>query len=210
LPGQRIIDTSTGDPIAVPMIAGWLDDLGVGYLDATVSGSSSQLRAGEAVMFVGASDDSFRSVKSLLDCLSSKVHHIGPPGSGSQMKLVSNLVLGLNRAALAEGLVYAEALGLDLAKTLSLLKQSMAYSKIMDSKGEKMIHREFSPQAKLSQHWKDVRLMLEDSRRTGRSLPHPKTHHDILQQAVEMGLGELDNIAIIEVLKGTFRPKPQA
>ena len=76
------------------------------------------------------------------------------------MKLVTNLVLGLNRAALAEGLCFARQLGLDLQQTLHLLRESMSYSRIMDTKGEKMIHQDFAPQARLSQHLKDVRLML--------------------------------------------------
>jgi 3-hydroxyisobutyrate dehydrogenase-like beta-hydroxyacid dehydrogenase len=70
--------------------------------------------------------------------------------------LVSNLVLGLNRAALAEGLVFAQSIGLDAEATLRVLTNTMAYSRIMDTKGRKMIEGDFRTQARLSQHLKDI------------------------------------------------------
>jgi 3-hydroxyisobutyrate dehydrogenase-like beta-hydroxyacid dehydrogenase len=110
------------------------------------------------------------------------------------MKLVTNLVLGLNRAALAEGLAFAQALGLEGAATLEVMRRSMAYSRIMDTKGEKMVLRDFAPQAKLSQHLKDVRLMMEAAELT---LPLTWAHRALLEKAVALGYGELDNSAVI-------------
>ena len=113
------------------------------------------------------------------------------------MKLVTNLVLGLNRAALAEGLAFAKALGLDGAEALQVLKASMAYSRIMDTKGEKMLRRDFAPQAKLSQHLKDVRLILQAGQETQARLPLSQLHSELLAAAETAGLGEADNSAII-------------
>ena len=87
------------------------------------------------------------------------------------MKLVTNLVLGLNRAALAEGLAFAESLGLDPALSLGVMRGSAAYSRIMDTKGERMIHRDFAPEARLSQHLKDVRLIVDIGRQAGCRCP---------------------------------------
>ncbi len=118
---------------------------------------------------------------------------------------MTNLVLGLNRAALAEGLALAEAMGLDLTLTLKALREGAAYSRIMDSKGEKMITGDFDPQARLSQHLKDVRLILKAPRENGMTLPLSETHRQLLEKAETMGLGALDNSAIIKVLK---KPQP--
>src|SRR5205085_1929779 len=115
-------------------------------------------------------------------------------------KLVTNLVLGLNRAALAEGLVFAEKMGLDLEQTLHLLRESMAYSRIMDSKGEKMVRGDFTPQASLSQHLKDVRLMLSAAERAEIASPLTQTHQRILEAAERLGLGALDNSAIVRAI----------
>ena len=110
------------------------------------------------------------------------------------MKLVTNLVLGLNRAALAEGLVLAEELGVDGKQAFDVLRRSMAYSRIMDTKGEKMLTRDFTPQARLSQHLKDVRLILASSRMP---LPLSEAHRALLEKAEALGFGGADNSAVI-------------
>jgi 3-hydroxyisobutyrate dehydrogenase-like beta-hydroxyacid dehydrogenase len=135
--------------------------------------------------------DVFRDV---FATFASDVVHVGRVGNGARMKLVTNLVLGLNRAALAEGLAFASALGLEGAATLEVMRRSMAYSRIMDTKGEKMINGDFTTQAKLSQHLKDVRLILSASTL---DLPLSAAHCALLEKAVTLGLGDLDNSALI-------------
>ena len=123
------------------------------------------------------------------------------------MKLISNLVLGLNRAALVEGLAFAEALGVSPAVALEVMAGSMAYSRAMDVKGGKMIARDFTVQARLSQHLKDVRLMLQAAGEAGLTLPFTETHRRLMEQAEAAGWGDQDNSAIIEVLR---KPPPSA
>ncbi len=89
-------------------------------------------------------------------------------------------------------------LGLGLAQSLEVLQGSMAYSRIMDTKGMKMIGADFTPQAKLSQHLKDVRLMLQAAEARGLKLPLSEAHRALLERAEAMGCGELDNSAIIK------------
>ena len=117
------------------------------------------------------------------------------------MKLVNNLVLGLNRVALAEGLVFAKAIGIDMAQVLAVLKQGNAYSVAMDVKGQKMVEEDFTTQAKLSQHIKDVRLILEEAAAAGKNLPASKLHLELLQRAEAAGYGEMDNCVIIKAIE---------
>ncbi|MES2595410.1 MAG: NAD(P)-dependent oxidoreductase [Verrucomicrobiota bacterium] len=196
-PGQIIIDTSTGVPEEMAGLGRELHERGVHYLDATVSGSSAQLLKKEVLVMVGGEAEVYERCRELLGRFARETMHVGPWGSGARMKLVTNLVLGLNRAALAEGLAFAQQLDLDLTLTLEVMRRSMAYSRIMDTKGEKMIHQDFEPQAKLSQHLKDVRLMLEAS-----SIPLPlsETHRQLLEKAVALGFGEADNSAVIQAI----------
>ncbi len=135
-----------------------------------------------------------------------KVFHVGPCGSAAKMKLITNLVLGLNRAALAEGLAFAEALGVSPAAALEVMTGSNAYSRAMDVKGRKMVERDFTVQARLSQHLKDVRLMLQAAGEAGMPLPLADTHRRLMEQAEAAGLGDLDNCAIIEVLRKPTTP----
>ena len=199
--GQVVVDTTTGEPSDAVELAGRLAARGVRYLDAPISGSSEQTRRGEATVMVGGDAADFEACADLWPILGLRTFHVGGCGSAAKMKLVANLVLGLNRAALAEGLAFAESIGIDPAAALDVLKGSPAYSKTMDTKGRKMIENDFQVQARLSQHLKDVRLMLSAVQDSGLSLPLTGTHAELLEKAEAAGLGELDNSAIIRVYR---------
>ena len=140
----HIIDTTTGDPDETISLARRLAKSGIVFLDSTISGSSRQVGDRHAVFMVGGDKEAFHACRDVFSSLAEKVFHVGPSGSGSKAKLASNLILGLNRLALAEGLVFAEKLGLDLAAFLELLKATPAYSAIMDTKGQKMLNGDFT------------------------------------------------------------------
>ena len=97
--------------------------------------------------------------------------HIGKVGDGGRAKLAVNLILGLNRLALAEGLVFAERLGLDPAAFLKVARASAAASQVMDTKGPKMVAGDFAPEGRVRQTLKDAHLMLDQARKTGQQLP---------------------------------------
>lgn len=198
-PDLLVVDTTTGDPARTPRLAARLEARGVRYLEVPISGSSAQARRGEVTALVGGSPEDLERARPLLDLLVREVLHVGPAGAGVRAKLVTNLVLGLNRAALAEGLVFAESLGLDPRTALAALRGSMAHSRIQDTKGSKMVEEDFSTEARLAQHLKDVRLILETAR--DRSLPLTSVHRELLEQAVELGWGDDDNSAIIQALR---------
>jgi 3-hydroxyisobutyrate dehydrogenase-like beta-hydroxyacid dehydrogenase len=208
-PPACIIDTTTGDPVETAALAERLATRGVAYLDATISGSSEQIRRRVGTFMVGGAPETFALHRDLLDVFSDFVFHLGAAGSGSRAKLASNLVLGLNRLVLAEGLVFAERLGLDLSTFLDVLKNSPAYSTAMDVKGRKMIEGDFTPVSRVRQHLKDVSLILEYARRCGQELPLSAAHHDLLAHAVAVGDGDLDNAAVIQEVRRRAIHQPQ-
>lgn len=197
LRGATVIDTTTGDPARTASIGQRLADRGADYLDATLTGSSAVARAGELVVTAGGPADVFVRADPLFRLIAKEWFHVGPWGSGARTKLVVNLVLGLNRAVLAEGLAFARRCGLDAETMLEILKSGAAYSRAMDAKGRKMIAGEFAPEAKLAQHLKDVRLILEAGTRAGATLPLSRVHEGLLAALVARGLGDLDNSAVI-------------
>ena len=199
--GRTIIDTTTGCPSDAACAGRRLDACGVGYLEAPVLGSSSQTRQGDVVVVVGGPAQVFAECQNLFQLFARRTFHVGPWGSGSQTKLAANLVLGLNRAVLAKGLAFAGSLGLDPEVTLRILRESIAYSRIMDTKGGKMVGGDFEPEARLAQHLKDVRLILKAGLEKGARLPLSETHQRVLEQAGKAGLGALDNSAIIQVFE---------
>lgn len=198
-PGTIIVDTTTASPTEVIDTCERLQRKNIEYLDATISGSSYLISQGQATWMVGGEIEAFDQIKPVLNAIGGVIYHTGPTGSGTRLKLISNLILGLNRAVLAEGLALAEFWGMNLPATLDILKSTSAYSRVMDAKGEKMISRDYEPQARLKQHHKDVSLMLESVAGTEMKLHLTQLHDELLIEAEEADLGELDNAAIIEV-----------
>ena len=197
-PSQIVVDTTTGDPQQVVAVGKSLAELGVSYLETTVAGSSAQVTTGEVALFLGGDVDVVESVKPLLATITSKRFHLGPVGAASRFKLVHNLVLGLHRAVLAEGLVFAESLGFDQEVTLEILKQTPAQSGVMETKGRRMVERDYGLQARLSQHLRDVRLILAEAERAGTNTQLSQVHKVLLEQAEALGFGDADNSAVIE------------
>ncbi|MCA9261712.1 MAG: NAD(P)-dependent oxidoreductase, partial [Planctomycetales bacterium] len=105
----------------------------------------------------------------------------------------------------AEGLLFADAVGLDVRQALEVLRQGNCYSVVMDVKGDKMIERDFDVQARLSQHLKDVCIILKEASSAGLELPVSALHRDLLQRAVDEGWGELDNCAVINAIEAVAR-----
>ncbi len=150
---------------------------------------------------VGGEPEGYEACKDLFGALAKKFFRVGPSGDGSKVKLAGNLVLGLNRLVLAEGLVFAEKLGLNLQTFLNLMKKTPAYSCSMDVKGQKMIEEDFKPQSRISQHNKDLAIILDYAERFGQSLPLARVHKQIMEAAINAGDGQLDNCAVIKQIR---------
>ena len=200
--GKTIIDTTTGDPDRTAALGSRLHQAGIRYVDATISGSSREVREGTAIVTAGGAEAVVQECSQLFDLFAKRWFHVGPWGSGSRIKLVVNLVLGLNRAVLAEGLSFAKACGFELAATLEVLKAGPAFSRVMDTKGQKMLTGDFMPEARLRQHWKDVRLIQSLAENLGISLPLSNVHQSLLARLDAQGLGELDNSVILRAYEG--------
>lgn len=196
--GQILVDTTTGDPSQTEALGRRLAERGVHYLETPIAGSSDQTRRGEAMAMVAGERSAYESAADILRAIAPRSYFVGTWGNAARMKLVNNLILGLNRVALAEGLAFAESIGISKADALTVLKEGNARSVAMDLKGRKMVEQDFSTQAKLSQHLKDVRIILDQAAQSGTSLPFSELHCQVLEQLETAGYGELDNSAIIK------------
>ena len=201
-PGSLLVDCVTSDPDQTVALAVRLAARGVRLVDAPLSGSSQHIRDGTAVMMIGGDRDTCDALEPVLAAIASRRFLLGPPGSGARAKLATNLLLGLNRAALAEALVFAQTLGLDLPMFLDLVRATPAYSRAVDAKGAQMIDGEFAPpQSRIRQHRKDLGLMLEAAHCGGKALPLTSLHAALLDAAIADGAGDLDNAAIIDTIR---------
>lgn len=193
--------TSTCDPDRIAALARRLPAGRVRFVEAPVSGTSDQTARGEALGLIGGDPAAAEEARDVLDAVCPRRHHLGAAGNGGRAKLAINLILGVTRAALAEGLVFAERLGLDPAAFLAVARESAAYSQVMDVKGGKMVKRDWEPHGKISQTLKDFMLMHEQAAAHGQKLPLAQTYLDLVQGCVAAGEGEWDNAAVMQEIR---------
>ena len=198
--GKIVLVTSTCDPDRIAALGARVGDK-LRFLETPVSGTCEQVRHGDGVGLIGGDQKIAADAAPVLDALFAKSFHIGKVGDGGRAKLAVNLILGLNRLALAEGLVFASRLGLDPAAFLDVARGSAAASQVMDTKGPKMIGGDFAPEGRVRQTLKDTQLMLDQARKAGQKLPLLEIHADVLQACVSHGDSEQDNSIVIEEIR---------
>jgi 3-hydroxyisobutyrate dehydrogenase-like beta-hydroxyacid dehydrogenase len=196
-----VLVMSTCDPDQVAALAARVTPRGIRYLDVPVSGTSDQVRRGDGVALIGGDPKIAGEVSDIMDALFVRRFHVGKIGDGGRAKLAVNLILGLNRLAMAEGLVFAERLGLDPAAFLDVARGSASYSQVMETKGPKMVRGDFSPEGRAKQTLKDVHLMLDQAASAGQKLAMLELHADVLEACVRAGEADMDNSVIIKEVR---------
>jgi 3-hydroxyisobutyrate dehydrogenase-like beta-hydroxyacid dehydrogenase len=194
---QSVIDCSTGTPEVLQALAARLRARGIDFIEAPLSGSSQQIAAGAATQLLGGEAEAIERCAPVLQALAQRRIHVGGAGMAARAKLATNLVLGLNRAALAEGMAFAETQGIAPETFLALVLATPARSAAAEAKGPLMASGRFEPQSRIRQHLKDVDLMLQAARASGQPLPLSEAHARLMRAAIEAGDGDLDNAAII-------------
>lgn len=206
---RLVVSCVTASVEATESAAGLVKAQGMDFADMPLLGSSRQIAQGEALGLLGAGDAVLDRWSALLSDLCPKYRHVGAAGYGVRAKLACNLVLGLNRAALAEGLALATTLGLDGTDFLGLLRESPAYSRAVDVAGPRMVAGDFAPASRIRQHRKDLALILSQGEQAKLNLSLTTAHAELLDRAIEQGLGDLDNVAVIAaILPRTTPPTP--
>ena len=200
--GSLVIDTTTTRPRDTLAMAEGLAAVGVRMIDATVSGNAAQAARGDLVAMVGGAEADLEEARPVLEAISRSIRHLGPIGSGATAKLIINLALGIHRLALAEALVMGERAGIDLEVLLDVLRDGAAYSRAMDLWGERMVSGEYLPPAsRVRQSHKDFRLIVEQGHALGSPTFLASVVRQLLQMGEGVGLGDLDNSSIIELLR---------
>ena len=203
-----VLCASTCDPDRVATLVEKVGPLGLSMIETPVSGSSGQVRNGDGVGLLGGDRDVTDSVADIIDAIYPKWFYMGPAGNGGRAKLAINHLLGLNRLVLAEGLVFAERLGLDPKSFLDVARQSAAYSQVMDIKGPKMVSGDYTPQGFIHQSLKDFKLIVEQAGKRGQEMPLASLNAEVLQACLTRGEGERDNSAVIEEIRRRKKPAP--
>ena len=200
-PPLTAICVSTCDPDRIAALVARVPAARLRYVEAPVSGTSEQTARGEGLGLIGGDRAAADAARDVIEAICPRWHHLGAAGNGGRAKLAINLILGINRAALAEGLVFAERMGLAPEAFLKVARDSAAYSQVMDIKGGKMLKGDFSPQGYVTQSLKDFSLMLEQARRLKQRLPLGEVYKSLMEGCIAAGEGELDNSAVIREIR---------
>ena len=198
---RTVVLSITCDPERAVALSQRATAAGLRFIEAPVSGTSDQVLHGDGVGLLGGDVPDDAALSAMFDALMPRRFHVGKVGDGAKAKLAVNLILNLNRVALAEGLVLAERMGLDPKTFLDVARGSAAYSQVMDTKGGKMVTRDFTPHGRAAQALKDVRLMLAQAAGAGQELPGCEVAAALLDSCVRHGEGDKDSTVIVEEIR---------
>jgi len=200
-PNCTLIQMSTISPELTRRLGAAAAVKGLGFLDAPVSGTSTMVGRGDCAIFLAGDRARADACRPIFDAIAKKTVYVGDMGMASLAKLATNLLVGLNTAALAEAFVLAAKGGLAPAALLEILKDSAADSKMLEIRGPLMASHRFDPQMKIALFLKDFKLMLEEGLRLGVPLPLTSITQQLATAAAAAGRGEEDLAAIITTLE---------
>ena len=192
-PGTVLVDLSTVTPDTIRSLEADVRATGAGILDSPVSGSVTLAQSGQLTLMVGGTAEDIEQARPALEPLAKTIVHVGPLGSGAAMKLAVNTVIfGLNEA-LAEGLVLAEAAGVDRSMAYDVIAASAVGAPYVGYKRAAFLEPDATPVAfSLDLAAKDLGLIHELAERVGLDLPQAGTNLAAIQAAAgEIG-GDAD------------------
>jgi len=210
-PRAILIQMSTISPELARRLAKAVTAKRLGFLDAPMSGTSAMVKRGDCAIFVAGDRKHAAACQPVFDAIAKKTFYVGDAGMASLAKLATNLLVGLNTAALAEALVLGAKGGLAPAVLVQILKESAGASKMVEVRGPLMASHRFDAQMKVDLFLKDFKLMLEEGRRLEVPLPLTSVTQQLATATAVAGRGEEDLAAIVttfELLAGLEMDRP--
>lgn len=168
-------------------------------LEACMASSLPQAQQGTLYLICGGRPEAFERAKPLLVSLSADLRYVGGAGEAAKVKALVNMVMNSNTAALAEGLGFAAALGLDLTMVREIFAQTGANSRVLETDGEDMQNRSHDCYFSAAHAAKDSGIALALAERAGLHLPLAKATYEQYRQLVQLGKGDLDKSAVAEL-----------
>ena len=198
--GSLWVDCSTVNPSFSRQMATEAWARGIRFLDAPVSGSKGPAASGELMFMVGGGASDFRACRPLLECMGSRIVHVGGHGQGTSLKMVINLLMGEAMVAFAEGMILGQSLGISQEMLFGILLGGPAVAPLAATKREKIESGKY--EADFPLHWmqKDLQLAAVTAYETGVALPLANVAKEIYRLAMRQGDGDEDYSAIYEFL----------
>lgn len=199
--GDLVIDMSTISPQATRDIAAQLAEEGVHMLDAPISGGSEGAAQGTLSIMIGGEAEQVQRAMPAFEAMGKAITHVGPSGAGQTVKLVNQILVVINMWGVGEALLFAQAGGLDLQKTLDAVTQGAAGSWMLSNRGPQVAERDWRPGFTIDLQQKDLRLVLEAADQMGIPALGTATVFNLYRTLQAQGLGAEGNHALVKALE---------
>ncbi|HEX2923176.1 MAG TPA: NAD(P)-dependent oxidoreductase [Chloroflexota bacterium] len=198
-PGQLFVDLSSISPSVAKKVASAFAAKDAAMMDAPVSGGVKGATEATLAIMVGGSADAFQRAVPVLNCIGKNVFHVGPVGTSSTIKILNQLLVGINNAAVTEMIVLGRAAGMDLAQVKEVIDASSGWSRILETEFPKAMNRDFDTGFGVDLMAKDLRLARDLGKELGVDLPAVQMAVSHFEQASAAGLGKKDVSSAIQL-----------
>ena len=197
-PGAVVVDVSSVTPEEAQTCAAALHKLGIGFVDAPMSGGEPKAIDGTLAFMCGGTEESFEAVLPYLLKMGASAVLVGGVGSGSVTKLANQIIVNLTIAAVSEAMVLAQKAGVDVEKVYQAIRGGLAGSAVLDAKAPMMMQRNFTPGGKISINHKDIKNVMSTAQQLTVPLPLSAQLFSILESLKATGHLEDDHSGIVQ------------
>ena len=200
-PGAIAIEASTVSPDWLKSLAVAVEARGARLLDAPVVGSLPQAEAAQLILLAGGAEEAFSKAKPVLDCIAGTVHHVGPQGQGSTMKLAANALLAIQVAAVAETLAALDKSGIAPKRALEIISGLPVMSPAGNGFAGLMVAGDFSPRFTSALLAKDLRYAAAEAAEDRAKVPVLLAARGIFDELCAKGFGSENISAAIKAYR---------
>lgn len=206
--GSVFVMCSTVDPNWSIALEKRLNDLGIHYLDAPISGGAAKAASAQMTMMTAGKPEAYQKVGSALEAMAANVYKLGASaGAGSKVKIINQLLAGVHIAAAAEAMALGLREGVDANALYEVITNSAGNSWMFENRMAHVLADDYTPLSAVDIFVKDLGLVLDTARASKFPLPLSSTAHQMFMQASTAGYGREDDAAVIKIFPGIELPK---
>ncbi|MEK9690018.1 MAG: L-threonate dehydrogenase [Burkholderiaceae bacterium] len=207
-PDSTFVMCSTVDPNWSVNLEQRLEAMGIGYLDAPISGGAAKAASGEMTMMTAGKPAVYARLNGVLEAMAAKVYRLGDQaGNGSKVKIINQLLAGVHIAAAAEAMALGLREGVAADDLYEVITHSAGNSWMFENRMAHVLKGDYTPLSAVDIFVKDLGLVLDTARATKFPLPLSATAHQMFMQASTAGFGREDDAAVIKIFPGIELPK---
>lgn len=199
--GTTLIIMSTITPQDIIKVESVARERGVSVIDSPVSGGRARAEDASLALMVGGDDTVVKENEDILKTMGSNIFHVGKVGQGQAMKIINQILVSANIASVAEAMVMAEKLGINLQTMYDVITKGAGTSEVLQMMGPSMLAKDFTPRATVDIFVKDTGIIMDTVRALDISLPVFSAVYQVYRMARARGLGPKDATSVLQLIE---------